>query len=508
MSLRRRLIFWLVGSTIGLGLCAGSGVYFYVRHALLHEFDRALGAKAHLLGSLMRIDSDHPGKIGFDFADASMPEYLPGRRAEYFEMLMPGTVIERSRSMRDGDRLLEAYDRQRSGKTWDLSLPDGRTGRAFALLVAPHYENEDRFEGNVTRAPAPRTILVVVARDRADVDRTLATFRWGLGMAGLMLVGGGVLALSLGVTRALRPLDRLGARAAAVGPETLHVRFDVATMPAELRPICGRLNDLLERLDQAFRRERRLSADIAHELRTPIAELRTLSEVAMRWADDPAETTRYFQDVHEVALRMGKMIETLLALAHVRAGRSPLDLRPVTVRPMIDEALARRGADVRRRQLVVNEAIGDDVAVLADPLMTGRIVENLLDNAIDYTPAGGEISCTARRDGDGWTIEFANTVAEVSGDDVSRMFQPFWRKDDARSDGAHAGLGLSLVAEYAKAMGGESAARLVEPNRLAISLRMPAAPPAARVPEPAASAHHPSVIRPTENAREHQEMIP
>src|SRR3954470_14399468 len=201
MSLRRRLIFWLVGSTIALGLCAGSGVYLYVRHALVHEFDRALAGKAHLLGSLMRIDADHPGKIGFDFADEAMPEYLPGRRAEYFEVLLPtDAVLERSRSLRDTDRLLSAYERQRSGKTWDLALPDGRTGRAFALLVAPHYEDEDRYEGNNSRRPAPRTILVVVARDRADLDGTLATLRWGLGMAGLMLVGGGVLALSVAVT--------------------------------------------------------------------------------------------------------------------------------------------------------------------------------------------------------------------------------------------------------------------------------------------------------------------
>ncbi|HWB52678.1 MAG TPA: histidine kinase dimerization/phospho-acceptor domain-containing protein, partial [Tepidisphaeraceae bacterium] len=310
-SLRRRFAIWFLSATAILAMAAGAFLYLYVQSAIYSEFDSGLHAKLQVIGSLLRIENN--GSYSMDFSSQSMPEYLVHRHPEYFEVFLSnGKPLERSESLKGQDLITPTAVDAGSG-AWDIRLPDGQAGRAMAGWIRPLPDAEDQNEPGwqhaVASAPAPPE-LVVVAKERAGIDRVLSELMSALIVAAVVLTIGSIFAVQFVVNQALKPVNLLAERAKNVGPQTLDYRFDIDAMPQELKPIAQRLNDLLMRLDQAFSRQRRLNADIAHELRTPIAELRSLSDIASRWPGDRAQSAVYFHDAHEIALKMGSLVET------------------------------------------------------------------------------------------------------------------------------------------------------------------------------------------------------
>jgi signal transduction histidine kinase len=295
---------------------------------------------------------------------------------------------------------------------------------------------------------------VAVARDRAPLDQALGGVVWALAAMGVALLGAVPLVVTRGVRRGLRPLAqvadeaaRMDARALVADGGDAPARFSVAALPEELRPIGLRLNELLDRLAATFERERRFSADVAHELRTPVAELRNMAEVALRYPDE----ARPFDDVLGVAIQMESLVTTLLALARCEAGRQPVSLEPVDVARVLGDAWAPLAAAAREKKLEVAPPPELAVVVQTDRVLLGAIVGNLLSNAVAYTPRGGQLSWRISAG----EIAVENTNRSLSAEDLPHAFEPFWRKDAARSDGLHAGLGLSLAQAYARLLGAE-----------------------------------------------------
>jgi signal transduction histidine kinase len=471
-SIQRRLTVGLLAATTILSLAAGLWLYAYVRAALIQQFDSSLAAKAHALAELLHFDKGK--QVDLDFEPESMPEYLPGPWAEYFMVIQPGatgtTVITRSPSL-GGNDLLDPGVVPSASAVWDLPMPDKQAGRALALTATPDYDDEDPDWRPGVKPPA---VLVVVARSRAEVDRVMTALAGAMVVGAGILAVGGTLAVRYIVRHGLRPLNKLAEIAATIGPETLAYRFETDTLPTELQPIGQRMNDFLERLDQAFQRERRVNADIAHELRTPIAELRALTEVASRWPCDQTRTAEYFRDAGDIAQRMSMLVETLLALARGQSGRIRPRSENVELSPLIGQAVEVCRARAPR-ELSLTLSVADDQIVATDRVMFGRIVENLVANAFDYTPAGGRIRCSASRSNGHCDLIIANSNATLEESDLTRIFDPFWRKDAARTGDGHAGLGLSLVAEYARQLNISISPRLTAPDWFEMTLTIPAA---------------------------------
>jgi signal transduction histidine kinase len=312
----------------------------------------------------------------------------------------------------------------------------------------------------------------VLARGTEPIGRVLEVLGWGLACAGAVMAAGAAAAVWAAVGRGLRPLRGVAEQAGRIDAASLSARFG-ADVPAELRPIVGTLNELLARLEAAFARERRFTAAAAHELRTPIAELRAMAEVALRWPDEKPQ--QGMAEVLAVAKNMEALATSLLALSRCesgleRAGREPVDL-DATVRRAWD-AVARRAAE-RGVSLTVRGA-GETSVVLADAAMVEAIARNLLENAAAYAPAGAEIDCRVG----GGCLAVTNPQEGLSAADLANLFEPFWRKDTARATsdgGAHAGLGLSLVKAYAASMGARVRAELTAENAFRVTLTFAAA---------------------------------
>ncbi len=373
-SIRRRLTLTILKGFGALLIFSSAAIYFVTRAALLHDFDAGLQAKALTLMSLT--------EQGRDGIQIEMPTTVfQGLNREvapqFYELWQTnGTVCARSTSLKDTE-LPQRFGASSNAVYWNLDLPGGLHGRALGLRFLPKAEDEDAAHLK------PHEAIIVVAADRQPLDQTLATLATVLAGAGLLTMFITVPLVRWSLHRGHAPLGELARQAAAITADSLQTRFPVASLPEELRPIATRLNDLLGRLQASFDRERRFSADLAHELRTPLAELRAHAEVALEWPE--GEAPEKHRETLAIALQMEAMVTRLLELTRCEngktfscnpnrlrraaaAGGSVATARAIRNRTkynnsyvLLREALTRKGdsdAYISSQQLIVHERCG------------------------------------------------------------------------------------------------------------------------------------------------------
>jgi two-component system sensor histidine kinase QseC len=237
-------------------------------------------------------------------------------------------------------------------------------------------------------------------------------------------------------------------------------------MPEELRPITSRLNDLLGRLEESFDRERRFSADLAHELRTPLAELRSLAEVELAWPE--GKDSGQHRATLNIALQMEAMVTRLLEMARSENGEISLQTEPVLMAPLLNEVWQPLADKAKRKQLAFTFNVPPDAAIQTDRALFRSILTNLLANAVEYTPQNGRGEINWRKDTGELTV--SNTVHDLGAADVPHLFERLWRKDKSRTGNDHCGLGLALSQTFAGFLGFNLKAGLNSERTLTISL--------------------------------------
>lgn len=464
-SIRGQLTAGLLIGLIALLAAGGAGMVFVAGALLIGEFDAALTAKAGALATLVEVDEDG---IEFDFSDEIMPDYERGAAPDYFELwLDDGTVIEASRSLGDGHLPRRAGSIEKP-ETWNLDLPDGRRGRAIGIRFAPHaedceqseeasHEKREGREGDEARENAEGEggvgVTLVVARGRTPLDSALRAFLIAAVIGALAVCVGAALLVNYFVRKGLRPLLDVSNEATSIDAASLDRRFAVEGMPEELAPICERLNDLLGRLESAFTRERRFSSDVAHELRTPISELRSLAEVGLDKIDDnepDADIRAHLQDALDVSAQMERLVATLLEIVRSESGKRCVKKTPVDVARLIDDAWKPFAAQANARGLMCSIEADDTLQITTDAELARAILANLFSNAIAHGARNGAIRCVATVNNDAFEVVIENASNDLTAEDIARMGEPFWQKSDSRTDPDHSGIGLALVLAYAR----------------------------------------------------------
>jgi signal transduction histidine kinase len=453
ISLRQHLTRTVLGTALVLVSVGLAALYWAAREAVIDQFDVALRAKAQVVETLTARTPEGP-KIAFP--DRFFPGFDTRRPRDFFELWAgAGGPIARSQSLGHQD-LSPPFPLGPKFAYWSVHLPTGRHGRALGLIFAPGPN---------------QTATLVVASDRTELDEDLRSL--------ILLCAGSAIALYVvmiwliprALRRGLAPLDRLGEQAAAIDSSSLAVRFSVADLPEELRPIAGRLNDLLARIEQSFERERRFSADLAHELRTPLAELRTAAECAVKWPDarDPALD----RETVMIAAQMEGIVTHLLALARSEQGQLKVRREPVALHALVAERWERLTARAENADRTEPRLPSPTVelelqpaTVHADPALLRSIIDNLLENAVEYASPPRRIRIATAAG----VLRITNSAADLAADDLPLLFERFWRKEAARSGGLHVGLGLPLSRAFAEAIGWRLEARLAQPQVLEMTL--------------------------------------
>ncbi len=475
-SLQRTLTIGVVVALTLLSAGVGALLYGYARHTVLRQFDDSLKLRAQALATLVQHEGN--GRYEFDFADEFMPEFDSGRRtADYFQIWLPdGSVLERSRSLGKANLPVLAGTTGRA-VVHNITLPGSRRGRAAALRFVPQPDVDKRDDaGSTVSMAATGAAVVVLARDRRGIDSTLAALAvFIIAWISLTAVGAAGV-VSLVVRRGLSPVRDLAARVAEIGPGTLERRFDARHAPTELQPIQNGLNALLERIQGAFQRERRFTSDVSHELRTPLAEARNCLEVALKWPEDTHLLASACGEALGAVRQMESLVATLLAVARSGSGSSPHPPQPVELVAVLQDALTGRRQRAENRGISVRfDRPGQPVRVHSDPVLMRAVIGNLVNNALEHAPAGSvvDISLSAGPDA-GAALLVSNPAPDLSPQDLDRMFEAFWRKDESRSDSEnHCGLGLSLVAGACGVLGCAIRARL-DGGNLHMRLDIPA----------------------------------
>ncbi len=299
-----------------------------------------------------------------------------------------------------------------------------------------------------TRSDDPQRPLQIIA-GRAMGERThmLAQYRERI----LLSAGAGALLAALAalalVRRGLRPLRELARQTDGIGMANLAGRLDGAGAPRELAQLVAAFNAMLERLANGFTRLSQVSADMAHDLRTPIANLLGQGEVALGQPRSADYYEALLASNQEELQRLARMTENMLFLARAEHAGSAIACASLPLRgELLRQADYFEGLAEERGLRIAVAIGGAAAAVWADPLLLRRALANLLANAVRHADAGSTITLSAEADAAGVRLTVENHGATIAPEHLARLFDRFYRADAARHDSAgSSGLGLSIV---------------------------------------------------------------
>ena len=450
-SLRTRLLAGTVGGMLLLLAVLSLIVYVTIRRALFEQFDAGLESTAQLLAASIEQDANDV-ELGLE------PEFQDARHETYYQLWgADETVMAKSPLLDSGDlrRIADGVD---SPAFANLRAEDGRPLRAIGLRFTPRAADND--EGLLPKTNL-KIMKLTVARNTTELHSQLRFLRWLLLTASAAVTALSLLIAAVVVRHGLAPLHSMAAQIGAIRADDLTARVDATRIPTEIAPIKDRLNDLLSRIEASFQRERRFTADVAHELRTPLAGLRSTIEVTLVRARESQEYQTVLSDCLEIVQSMQTMVSNLLMLARLDTRQIVLRRDRILLADLVDACWRSFCERAEQRQITFESTIPDDLTCLCDPDNLSMVVSNLLANASEYTNDGGRIWVAAHPADGHVELTISNTGCSLSQEQIAQVFDCFWRGDSSRKDaGVHCGLGLALVQRLVTAFGGSVAAEL------------------------------------------------
>jgi len=421
-SLRRRLLALLLGITAASWLAMGVVGYLDMRHEAQEILDGHLAQTVALLAA-------HPGG---EMDEVDTEHAAPLHR---YSLKVAFQVWERGRTLRLHSANAPNVRLSNSEQGFSDVMHDGVEWRVFSAW------------------DAAREFLVQVA-ERQEARNEISTAQAkSLGLWLLAALPALALAIWLAVTHALGPLDELRRELARRDPSRLSP-LKVHGVPAETLPLVDEINRLFERIDRLIERERRFTADAAHELRTPLAVLRTQAQVAQ---STRAETVRReaLDSLIAGTDRATRLIGQMLMLARIESGdggKESAVMQMPLVTADLHEIVRVEAAAVAPRAVErhIDLALAGDAAVLMPcrPELLAILARNLLDNAVRYSPDGGRINVSVQAVAGRVELRVSNTGTTIAADEMARLGERFHRIPGSGETGS--GLGLSIVARIAE----------------------------------------------------------
>lgn len=344
---------------------------------------------------------------------------------------------------------------------------------AFVTITEPNTGERTRLYGLPVVSNGVLQGYLETGQSLADLDHSLERLRTLLtfgSLAGLMasLLGGWAIAGG-----ALRPVATMAESARAIATSRgFSRRLPRIDRRDELGQLAETFNEMLESLDEAYRTQQRFIADASHELRAPLTSILGNLELLDRVPDmSEAEKREALGFVREEARRMTLLVSDLLVLARADSGQA-LKREPVELDRVLLDLLGESQARVRNRKLVLVDL--EEVRIQGDPDRLKQLLLILLDNAIKYTPAGGEIRLGLHSEGQSAVVTIADTGMGMEPEDLPHIFERFYRADRARSrDQGGTGLGLSIAKWIVERHGGSISAQSTPGVGSTFTLRLP-----------------------------------
>jgi two-component system, OmpR family, heavy metal sensor histidine kinase CusS len=448
------VVLFTAAAALLLGCALGVLYWIVVQHAI-EEDDRALADKLFALRAHIREAGGAEGLRG------EMQAMHADEGSTYSVRVLDanGQPVAQTPGM---DELLAAhvFPQATTAAAAERATAGRFGGKPFVLRVAQETAGDGQL------------YTVQVAQDRSrDAEFTR---RFGALLIGVLAVG--VLAAAIiAVTvarRGLRPLTAMMNSVQRIGPNRLDERVAPTGWPRELQPLAIAFDEMLDRLEESFTRLSQFSADLAHELRTPIANIRGEAEVALTRPRAPEEYRKVLESSLAECERLSAVIESLLFLARAEAADRHIQTTRFDGRAELEKIAAfyQTLADER----AVTLRCSGEAQIDADPVLFRRAIGNLVENALRFTPDAGVISIAIRRCDGSVEVSVQDNGSGIEPHHLPRVFDRFYRADQARSSHG-SGLGLALVKSIATLHGGSATIASQPGNGTTVTLAFPAA---------------------------------
>jgi heavy metal sensor kinase len=432
---RGRLVLLAVGFFALALLIANGAVLAYVSVTQSQASDAVLVSQAQIIASGLQ---DTGGKITFDGSD--LPGETQNGIAVDAAVVSANSVIAQTPKQPIDPEVLQrvaAQAVQNSSAVW-------------ADTVDSHNVPRRVYAVPLTTGTSP--IQLVVSRSVAEmVDAQRRTFLILVAVSLALLVIGGALSYWL-AGRALRPVRTIAGMARSISEHDLHRRVDLNVPEDELGELVDTFNSMLARLEAAFTSMSAFTANASHELRAPLALMRSEVEGALNRSRSEGEYRRVLESLRQEVEHLSRLSDQLLMLARADAGALAPANEPIDVADFLHETAARWEAVAKKEQTWIEVSAPNSGRMVADPDLLRRVVDNLIDNAVRHTAIQTAVTLRGYPEEGGWSLEVADHGPGVEPAHRGRLFTRFSRTDGARSpESGGAGLGLALSAAIARA---------------------------------------------------------
>ena len=438
-SIRTRLTLWYTGLLAITFLILGAIACTVVVYTIYEETDSALKSVAMALAEKSRTESRF--SIPPEAGDNLRHFFGPVPMEPYFEWLDPRANV--------GEGMRDSQGIPFTPEAWQNALNHIATYETVMMRGEP-YPVRVLTWPVVDSGKVASVIRVGISR----MNLYKSTYRFLLVMAVLfpfavLLAGGGGWFFA---HRALSPVDRMAETARKIDAGQLHERIQLTGARDELDRLAGTLNGMLARIEAAFTEMRQFTADASHELQTPLTILRGEIEWALRSRRSEEEYTDTLKSALEEIERISALVEGLLLLARSDAGVLKADHKTVDLNLLTEEVLGQLGPLAGQKTVSLKLGDLEPLLVSGDFALLRRLLLNLVDNAIKYTPAGGVVKVSINRDGDFAVLAVQDSGPGIAPEEQEKVFQRFYRSPEARASGqGGSGLGLSIVKSIADA---------------------------------------------------------
>lgn len=445
-SVRVRLTLWYTGVLACALLALAFATYFVLRRNSARLTNAAIVEMAESFLTTVRAETrDTPGPGGLKEAVQKAISEHNFRDTVFVVLDVEGRIVASS----------------------DNKLSPAAVSRAIEDTVPVHGAHPFRtirlrdqayrsFVRDFVVSEAPCRLLVLQSLDRQNefLKSVLSAFALAIPLSLVLASGGGYFL----ARRSLVPVVKMSTQAGRIGADNLHERLQVSNAQDELGHLAQSFNRLLDRLDQSFKQQRRFMADASHELRTPVAILCGEADVALSQPNRSPDDYRESLDILRAeAKRLKHIVEDLFALARADAGQYPLTAADFYLDELVTECSRSVRTLAAARQITLSCDASIEMPIHADETLLRRMMMNLLDNAIKYTPPGGRVSMTCDIGDAEYRVTVSDTGPGIPSELQPRVFERFFRADKvrSRSDGdGGAGLGLSISRWIVQAHGG------------------------------------------------------
>ncbi len=468
-SIQNRLMVYLGVVIIGLFGVSSFGVYFFMRQALYAQVDK----------QLLRITEDFiaetermpDGEVESEFHELDIESFRKSDngRAAYYELRdYKGEPLVRSASFSQGGKLPFYPVDIGMNETRPILLNGQLQGRVIFTSFALKLEEQDLDDpGDLAEiahlSPAEKAyiasynendqenrVYLAIAEDTTELRRVILMLGLAQNITGIILAGATLILVRKIVKRVLLPVVKISQMTEDIGPDNMEVILPVENVPSEILPLIVKFNKFIERLSAAISRERRFSANLAHELRTPVAELRTLLEVANDAKRVEEDALEVFEVGAEISQRMSKVIEVLTAIHQERSGVLQIEVGPVSIASSMKGSMKAFDSQTQRR-FCFNGGGKEHGTIQSDSYLLRAVIDNLMNNAATHSPADSKITIGCQKN----SFSIENQTSDLEGNDMELMNEPFWQKDSAHSNANNFGLGLTIVAAYLRMLNGD-----------------------------------------------------